>query len=323
VDYFGWCTWDSFYTDLSVRRVIGGLESFKGTGVVPRFMILDDGWQSTTVDDKMNGFQWGGRLTSFNANFKFSDDDHEERELVINPPDVASSAGTVFAQGEVLEGSAGVVEASQSQHSLAHLAEQIKSHHGIKFLLVWHTLSGYWAGVHVADSSPDESCDHDYSGSEQKSYPNVLSKYRPEVSYPVLTPTLRRMSHSNALDSEPFTVDGVGLIHPGIAEAFFNDYHRNLKSMGVDGVKVGYDCELRYCCTEHEKPKTNVFNYTMPCLVGRRTKCRFFPKGFQRGRLLLSVQVPSGSTTIGCDELWEAGGSWKFCDSRNWAAFRC
>lgn len=44
-NYFGWCTWDSFYTDLSSNRVIRGLESFKRTGVTPRFLILDDGWQ--------------------------------------------------------------------------------------------------------------------------------------------------------------------------------------------------------------------------------------------------------------------------------------
>jgi Raffinose synthase or seed imbibition protein Sip1 len=44
-NYFGWCTWDSFYTDLSSNRVISGLESFKSTGVTPRFLILDDGWQ--------------------------------------------------------------------------------------------------------------------------------------------------------------------------------------------------------------------------------------------------------------------------------------
>ena len=44
-NYFGWCTWDSFYTDLSSNRVIQGLESFKRTGVTPRFLILDDGWQ--------------------------------------------------------------------------------------------------------------------------------------------------------------------------------------------------------------------------------------------------------------------------------------
>ena len=44
-DYFGWCTWDSYYTDLSANQIVRGLESFRPTGVTPRFLILDDGWQ--------------------------------------------------------------------------------------------------------------------------------------------------------------------------------------------------------------------------------------------------------------------------------------
>lgn len=54
----GWCTWDSFYTGLSNPRVLGGLKSFRDTDVQPRFLILDDGWQRTDVDDKANGYQW-------------------------------------------------------------------------------------------------------------------------------------------------------------------------------------------------------------------------------------------------------------------------
>jgi hypothetical protein len=38
--------------------------------------------------------------------------------------------------------------------------------------------------------------------------------------------------------SEPFTTDGVGLINPKKAEKFFYQYHKTLKEMGVDGVKV-------------------------------------------------------------------------------------
>jgi len=44
-DLFGWCTWDSFYKEVSADKVRQGLESFKVGGVEPRFMILDDGWQ--------------------------------------------------------------------------------------------------------------------------------------------------------------------------------------------------------------------------------------------------------------------------------------
>lgn len=66
VDDFGWCTWDAFYRDVSHDNVRLGLESFRRGGVEPRFLILDDGWQSVRPDDNQ------GRLYSFDANHKFS-----------------------------------------------------------------------------------------------------------------------------------------------------------------------------------------------------------------------------------------------------------
>lgn len=45
VDYLGWCTWDAFYKEVDAEKVIQGLESFKAGGVVPKFVLLDDGWQ--------------------------------------------------------------------------------------------------------------------------------------------------------------------------------------------------------------------------------------------------------------------------------------
>jgi raffinose synthase len=44
-DFFGWCTWDSFYREVSAGKVREGLASFAAGGVEPRFLILDDGWQ--------------------------------------------------------------------------------------------------------------------------------------------------------------------------------------------------------------------------------------------------------------------------------------
>ncbi len=48
-DYFGWCTWDAFYQDVSAENVRSGLEHFAKGGVKPGFLILDDGWQSTQL----------------------------------------------------------------------------------------------------------------------------------------------------------------------------------------------------------------------------------------------------------------------------------
>jgi raffinose synthase len=66
IDHFGWCTWDAFYRDVSHESVCQGLDEFRRAGLQPRFMILDDGWQSTTQDG--DGTL---RLSSFTANDKF------------------------------------------------------------------------------------------------------------------------------------------------------------------------------------------------------------------------------------------------------------
>lgn len=57
VDYLGWCTWDAFYREVDAAKVVAGLESFRAGGLVPRFVLLDDGWQ----DER------DGRLVSMRA----------------------------------------------------------------------------------------------------------------------------------------------------------------------------------------------------------------------------------------------------------------
>ncbi len=69
VDHFGWCTWDSFYREVSPAGVRQGLESFAAGEVVPKLLILDDGWQSVR-EVEANEL----RLTSFAANEKFQGD---------------------------------------------------------------------------------------------------------------------------------------------------------------------------------------------------------------------------------------------------------
>ncbi len=68
-DAFGWCTWDAFYQEVSHAKVREGLASFEKIGVVPRLLILDDGWQ--TERTMPTGER---RLTGFPANAKFPGD---------------------------------------------------------------------------------------------------------------------------------------------------------------------------------------------------------------------------------------------------------
>ncbi|GAB4462182.1 MAG: hypothetical protein OHK0029_28590 [Armatimonadaceae bacterium] len=69
IEQFGWCTWDAFYGEVSHEKVREGLESFAAGGLQPKYLILDDGWQS--VRQFPNGEK---RLTGFAANSKFPGD---------------------------------------------------------------------------------------------------------------------------------------------------------------------------------------------------------------------------------------------------------
>ena len=75
IDLLGWCTWDSFYHDVSFDKVREGLESFKEGGIIPKFLLLDDGWLSTTSVKEIGK----RRLTDFRPNSKF---DGRLKELI-------------------------------------------------------------------------------------------------------------------------------------------------------------------------------------------------------------------------------------------------
>ncbi len=77
-DYFGWCTWDSFYEKVDFNGVKEGLESFKKGGFVPKFLLLDDGWQSVWSDPENRGHH---QLTDFLPNEKFNHNMHETVDL--------------------------------------------------------------------------------------------------------------------------------------------------------------------------------------------------------------------------------------------------
>ena len=68
---FGWCTWDSFYNQVKGDDIPVGLESFRKGGIVPKLLILDDGWQTTSDHDRSGG-QW--KLSGLEANEKFTPD---------------------------------------------------------------------------------------------------------------------------------------------------------------------------------------------------------------------------------------------------------
>ncbi|KAL4607024.1 hypothetical protein ACB098_09G127300 [Castanea mollissima] len=120
LDWFGWCTWDAFYTEVTAEGVEQGLKSLSDGGTPPKFLIIDDGWQQIENKAKdttcvvQEGAQFATRLTGIKENEKFQKNGQE------NEP------------------------------GLKQVVDEAKQHHNVKFVYVWHALAGYWGGVKPA-----------------------------------------------------------------------------------------------------------------------------------------------------------------------------
>ncbi|GLT37378.1 hypothetical protein SLA2020_116970 [Shorea laevis] len=122
LDWFGWCTWDAFYTDVTAEGVEEGLKSLSKGGAPPRFLIIDDGWQQIENKTKesdcvvQEGAQFASRLTGIKENAKFQKNGQNNEQV----------------------------------SGLKHVVDEAKHHHNVKFVYVWHALAGYWGGVKPA-----------------------------------------------------------------------------------------------------------------------------------------------------------------------------
>ncbi|XP_057982125.1 probable galactinol--sucrose galactosyltransferase 2 isoform X2 [Malania oleifera] len=124
LDWFGWCTWDAFYTDVTAEGVKEGLKSLSEGGTPPRFVIIDDGWQQIGNESQdancavQEGAQFASRLTGIKENAKFQKSGQSNDQVP----------------------------------GLKHVVDDAKQHHNVKYVYVWHALAGYWGGVKPAAS---------------------------------------------------------------------------------------------------------------------------------------------------------------------------
>ncbi|KAH7688526.1 raffinose synthase protein [Dioscorea alata] len=181
VDYFGWCTWDAFYQEVTQEGVEAGLQSLTSGGAPPKFVIIDDGWQSVAGDQGKGGLQ---RLTDIRENSKFQ----SKEDPVSGIKSIVSIA---------------------------------KEKYGLKYVYVWHAITGYWGGVR-----PGEGMD----------------EYGSKMQYPKMSP--RMVENEPGLVEDVLTVQGLGLVNPKRVYKFYNDLHSYLALAGVDGVKVDVQCVL-------------------------------------------------------------------------------
>ncbi|MBA0873461.1 hypothetical protein Goshw_002517 [Gossypium schwendimanii] len=123
LNWFGWCTWDAFYTNVTSESLKEGLESLEKGGIHPKFLIIDDGWQSVAMDSHGTEFRadnaanFANRLTNIKENHKFQKDGKEGHRV------------------------------EDPALGLRHIVTEIKQKHALKYAYVWHAITGYWGGV--------------------------------------------------------------------------------------------------------------------------------------------------------------------------------
>lgn len=187
VDYFGWCTWDAFYQQVTQEGVEAGLESLTSGGAPPKFVIIDDGWQSVGGDQERDGEKEPAlqRLTGIKENSKFR---NKEDPTV----------------------------------GIKNIVNIAKEKHGLKYVYVWHAITGYWGGVRPGVKE--------------------LEEYGSLLKYPNLSKGV--LQNEPAWKTDVLQLQGLGLVNPKSVYKFYNELHSYLASAGVDGVKVDVQCVL-------------------------------------------------------------------------------
>ncbi|XP_008775672.2 probable galactinol--sucrose galactosyltransferase 1 [Phoenix dactylifera] len=192
LNWFGWCTWDAFYTNVTAEGVKQGLESLEKGGIPPKFVIIDDGWQSVAMDpngiasEADNAANFANRLTHIKENHKFQKNDKEGRQD------------------------------EDPVNGLAHIVTEIKEKHDLKYVYVWHAITGYWGGIRPGVTG--------------------MEHYESKLQYPISSPGVQSNEHCDCLNS--ITTNGLGLVNPEQVHNFYNELHAYLASAGIDGVKV-------------------------------------------------------------------------------------
>ncbi|KAI3850303.1 hypothetical protein MKX03_028859 [Papaver bracteatum] len=192
LNWFGWCTWDAFYTDVTSEGLKQGLESFEKGGISPKFVIIDDGWQSVAMDTTgiaskaEDAANFANRLTDIKENHKFQKNGKEGQR------------------------------AEDPAMGLSHIVADIKTKHALKYVYVWHAITGYWGGVRPGATGMED--------------------YESKMTYPISSPGVQSNEPCDAFNC--IAKNGLGLVNPEKVLNFYNELHSYLAAAGIDGVKV-------------------------------------------------------------------------------------
>lgn len=252
VDKFGWCSWDAFYLTVEPVGLWHGVKSFVENGFPPRFLIIDDGWQSINMDHEPPledskdltglGSQMLCRLYKFKENEKFAKYqagtmlkldaptfDQEKHDQMFKEM-VALAVKKSRLKGEIGEDKSNnnfieylKEEEGVERGGLKALVSDLRTKFpSLDDVYVWHALCGAWGGVRPGTTGLDA-----------------------QVSTAKLAAGLEKSMYDLAVDM--IVEGGIGLVNPNQAADLYESMHSYLADVGVTGVKVDV-IHVSACC---------------------------------------------------------------------------
>ncbi|OVA16756.1 Glycosyl hydrolases 36 [Macleaya cordata] len=262
IDKFGWCTWDAFYLTVEPVGLWHGVKSFFENGLPPRFLIIDDGWQSINMDHE-NPFEDSKDLTGLGSQmlcrlhrFKENDKFAKYRPGTMLRPDAPNfnqeKHDRIFkemvdlamkkkALKEAGENSTDLPEASiieylkeeeegfleRERGGLKALIDDMKEKfRGLDDIYVWHALCGAWGGARPETTNLDA-----------------------KVAKAMVSPGLEKTMYDLAVVM--VVKGGIGLVNPNQAAELYEAMHSYLANIGITGVKVDVIHTLEYVCEDY------------------------------------------------------------------------
>ncbi|KAM5547653.1 stachyose synthase [Rosa sericea] len=278
VDKFGWCTWDAFYLTVEPVGVFHGVKEFVEAGVPPRFIIIDDGWQSINFDSDENpnedahlilgGTQMTGRLHRFEECDKFrnfkggslldpnapSYDSNRQKKLIAKALEVEDieKARDRAIQSGVTDLSEFKTQWQKPKQELdVMIAEEEK---------ISGSASTNGCGSYGGMKAFTSDLRTKYKGLDDIYVWHALcgawGGVKPGATH--LNAKVTAVNVSSGLDGSMIDLavvklieGGIGLVHPDQADDFFNSMHSYLSEVGITGVKVDVIHSLEFLCEEH------------------------------------------------------------------------
>ncbi|GMH02296.1 hypothetical protein Nepgr_004135 [Nepenthes gracilis] len=282
MDKFGWCTWDAFYLTVDPIGVWYGANEFAKGGLSLRFLIIDDGWQSVSLDGDdppqdaknliLGGEQMTARMHRFDEGERFRNYKGGSVLAPNSPPYNPMRPKLLISKAVEIEQavkkrkaaslSTGVTDLSDYDAKIEKLKEELDELVG--------------EGQEPISAQRCGSCSCKAESYGMKAFTKDLKTMfkglddiyvwhalcgawggvRPGATH--LKAKLLSSSLSLGLKGtmDDLAVDkiiegGIGLVHPEQAEDFYDSMHAYLASVGVTGVKVDVIHSLEYLSEEY------------------------------------------------------------------------